>query len=133
MYEIDSGIGPYILLLLSNARLNILSFPKLRGIVPEIMLFRRSRCFKDDRFAKDLGIRPVSLLSAKLSTVNRLSFPISKGISPEIWFPIRSRIRRNGREVMHGGIIPEMPFQSAITMVESLFSLQMEGEIDPVM
>nr|GEW99232.1 hypothetical protein [Tanacetum cinerariifolium] len=62
---IDSGIGPVKRFRESKALLSIRSFPKFLGIVPEIMLFRRSRCFKDDRFAKDLGILPAALKASK--------------------------------------------------------------------
>ena len=55
------------------------------------------------------------------------------GIGPESLFPIRSKIRRNGNEVMQLGISPEMPFQSAMMMLESQQSLLISGEIVPVM
>jgi hypothetical protein len=66
-------------------------------------------------------------------TVIRSNRPISAGISPEIRFPIKSRILKNGKDVMQAGIGPEIPFQSEIVRLESLSSLQIEGEIEPVM
>ncbi|KAJ0854943.1 hypothetical protein HanRHA438_Chr14g0668061 [Helianthus annuus] len=46
---------------------------------------------------------------------------------------MRSKIRRNGRDVMHLGILPEIPFQSAIITLDSLLRLQIAGEMDPFM
>ena len=54
-------------------------------------------------------------------------------IGLESLFPIRSKIRRNGNDIMQLGILPEMPFQSAMMMLESQWSLQISGEIVPVM
>lgn len=55
------------------------------------------------------------------------------GMLPEIWFPVRSSTRSEEREVMQEGISPEMDFQSAIITVVSSSSLQISGEIFPVM
>ncbi|MFS7907442.1 hypothetical protein Hanom_Chr01g00071391 [Helianthus anomalus] len=38
--------------------------------LPDIMLFRRSKCINDVRFPIDLGIDPVILLSARFKTVS---------------------------------------------------------------
>lgn len=81
----------------------------------------------------DIGISPEIALSARFKTVRRWSFPMFPGMSPEIWFPVRSRIRSEEREVMQEGISPEMDFQSAMTMVVSSSSLQISGEMFPVM
>lgn len=64
------------------------------GIVPEIWLFRISKCIREDKFAMDRGNGPEMLLSAMFKTVSRLSLPISTGSGPESLFPIRSSIRR---------------------------------------
>ncbi|GKD32358.1 hypothetical protein Tco_1247867 [Tanacetum coccineum] len=82
---------------------------RIGGIVPDILLLRKSKCINEDRLAIDLGILPVIRLSATFSTDNRVNLPISYGI------------------------VPEMPFQSAIIMLESLPSLQIDGEIVPFM
>ncbi|KAK3022619.1 hypothetical protein RJ639_045770, partial [Escallonia herrerae] len=130
----EAGIGPESLFSeRSKSERRIRSFPKFIGIVPEIRLLRRSKCIKEDRLAMDRGILPVIWLSAMFNTVSRLSLPISIGISPESLFPIKSRMRRNGSDEMQEGMVPVMPFQSAIVMLESRSSLHIAGEIEPVM
>ncbi|CBI16415.3 unnamed protein product, partial [Vitis vinifera] len=89
-------------------------------------------CVKVDILVSDDGIVAEMRLSATFSTVSLWSLPMPAGIGPESLFPIRSKIRRNGSDVMQVGISPEMPFQSAIMMLESRLSLQIAGEIVPV-
>ena len=133
MFEIKLGMVPLIWFPLSKARLSIPSLPKLRRSSPEIRLFPRSRYIKLDILVSDAGIVPEMRLSATFNTVNLWSLPMLAGIGPESLFPIRSKIRRNGSDVMQLGISPEMPFQSAMVMLESRQSLQISCEIVPVM
>ena len=133
MFEIELGMVPLIWFPLSKARLSIPSLPKSRGSSPEIRLFRRSRCIKLDILVCDAGIVPEMRLSAMFNIVNLWSLPMPARIGPESLFPIRSKIRRNGGDVMQLGISPEMPFQSVMMMLESRRSLQISGEIVPVM
>ncbi|KAK4608321.1 hypothetical protein RGQ29_001935 [Quercus rubra] len=129
----ELGICPERWFRLSKARLSILSRPKFRGISPQSLLFRRSKCIKLEIFVIEGGIVPEIRLSATLRTVSLVSLPISAGISPEILFPIRSKIRRKGSEVIQSGISPEIPFQSATVKEERRVSLQIAGEMYPVM
>lgn len=57
---------------------------------------------------------------------------MSAGISPDILFPTTSKILRKAKLVIHLGIWPEIPFQSARVKLDSLWSLQMKGEMEPV-
>lgn len=130
----ELGIAPWNLFLLIKARLSILNFPKFLGIVPLIRLFLRSKCINEDKFVKDLGNLPEIILSATFRTVSDLlNRPMSIGSSPESLFPIKSMIRRKGKDVMQEGIVPVMPFQSAMVKLESLSNLHISGEIVPVM
>ena len=133
MFEIELGMVPLIWFLLSKARLSIPSLPKSRRSSPKIRLFWRSMCIKLDILVSDAEIVPEMRLSATFNTVNLWSLPMPAGIGPESLFPIRSKIRRNGSDVMQLGISPEMPFQSAMMMLESRRSLQISDEIVPVM
>ncbi|TYH69772.1 hypothetical protein ES332_D05G075800v1 [Gossypium tomentosum] len=117
---------------LNKARLNILRSPALPGIGPEILLFLKSKCIKFDKLVNEDGILPDNWLSATFKTVRRFNLPISAGISPESLLPIKSRMRRNVRLVMHLGISPVIPFQSAIVRLERRVSLHISGEIKPV-
>lgn len=65
--------------------------------------------------------------------MSRLNRPIVEGIEPVSLFPTKSMIRRKGKDVIHDGIGPVMPFQSAIVRLDSLSNLHIDGEIVPVM
>uniref|UniRef100_A0A0A0L9I9 Uncharacterized protein n=1 Tax=Cucumis sativus TaxID=3659 RepID=A0A0A0L9I9_CUCSA len=128
----EFGIEPVSSFRPSNARLNICNFPKSDGISPVIRLFLRSNCVRLPIFTIDAGILPEIAFSPRLSRVRRFKFPISEGISPLILFPTRSITRRLLSFVKHFGISPDIPFQSATTRIVRLSSLQISGEIEPV-
>lgn len=74
--EIDSGMGPLILLPLSKALLSMGSLPMSLGMGPVIWLLRMSRCIRLFRLDIDGGRLPEIELSAMFNTVRRWSFPM---------------------------------------------------------
>nr|GFA00947.1 RNA-directed DNA polymerase, eukaryota [Tanacetum cinerariifolium] len=110
----------------------------LEGIVATMICILIPECIKL------AGILPVSKFPSRFNVASTAILPMEAGMGPDILFKERSRSERRymeemvsgicpGRFVMHGGIIPEIPFQSAITIFARRSRLHNDGEREPVM